>query len=61
MVYKVILKRNGGEIETLYWNGSLQETVNLARRIALRCQADRFRIFELGGNAAELRSEENRL
>jgi hypothetical protein len=37
----------GEEIQTLYWNGSLQETVNLARTIALKCEADRFRIIEL--------------
>ena len=34
MVYGAVLLRNGEEIQTLYWNGSLQETVNSARTIA---------------------------
>jgi hypothetical protein len=58
MVYEVVLLRSGEEIETLYWNGSLQETVNLARAIALKCEADRFRIIELADSGAEVRLEE---
>ena len=58
MVYEVVLLRSGQEIETLYWNGSLQETVNLARAIALKCEADRFRIIELADSGAEVRLEE---
>ena len=58
MVYEVVLLRSGEEIETLYWNGSLQETVNLARAIALKCEADRFRIIEVADSGAEVRSEE---
>ena len=34
MVYEALLLRNGEEIQTLYWKGFLQETVNLARTIA---------------------------
>jgi hypothetical protein len=45
MVYEAVLLRNGEEIQTLYWNGPLQETVNLARTIALKCEADRFRVM----------------
>jgi hypothetical protein len=58
MVYEAVLLRNGEEIRTLYWNGSLQETVNLARTIALKCEADRFRIIELADSGAEVRLEE---
>ena len=53
MVYGAVLLRNGEEIQTLYWNGSLQETVNLARTIALKCEADRFCIIELADSSAE--------
>jgi hypothetical protein len=58
MMYEAVLLRNGEEIQTLYWNGSLQETVNLARTIALKCEADRFRIIEFADSGAEVRSEE---
>ena len=58
MIYEAVLLRNGEEIQTLYWNGSLQETVNLARTISLKCEADRFRIIELADSGAEVRSEE---
>ena len=58
-VYEAVLLRNGDEeIQTLYWNGSLQETVNLARTISLKCEADRFRIIELADSGAEVRFEE---
>ena len=58
MVHEAILLRDAEEIQTLYWNGSLQETVNLARKIALKCGADRFRIIEFTDSGAEVRSEE---
>jgi hypothetical protein len=58
MIYEAVVLRNGEEIGTLYWNGSLQETVNLARTIALKCEADRFRIIELADRGAEVRLEE---
>jgi hypothetical protein len=57
-VYEAVLLRIGEEIQTLYWNGSLQETVNLARTIALKCEADRLRIIELTDSGAEVRLEE---
>jgi hypothetical protein len=56
-MYEVVLLRNGEEIQTLYWNGFLQETVNLARTIAVKCEADRFRIIEVADGGAEVRSE----
>jgi hypothetical protein len=58
MIYEAVLLRLGEEIRTLYWKGSLQETVNLARRIALKCEADRFRVIELADSGAEVRLEE---
>lgn len=58
MVYEAILLRNGEKSKPLYWNGSLQETVNLARTIALKCEADRFRIIEFADSGAEVRLEE---
>jgi hypothetical protein len=58
MIYEAVLLRNGEEIQTLYWNGSLRETVNLARTIALKCEADRFRIIEFADSRAEVRLEE---
>ena len=58
MVYEAVLLRNGEEIQTFFWNGSLQETVTLARTIALKCEADRFRIIEVADSGAEVRSEE---
>jgi hypothetical protein len=58
MLYKIVVQRNHGEIDTLYWNGSLEETINLAREIGIKCEADRFRVIEFAGCGAEVRSEE---
>jgi hypothetical protein len=58
MVYKIVVQRNDHEIDTLYWNGSLEETINLAREIGIKCEADRFRVIELAGGGAEAHSEE---
>jgi hypothetical protein len=58
MIYEIVLLRIGEEIRRLYWNGSLQETANLARTVALPCEADRFRITELADGGAEVRLEE---
>ena|ERR1700722_13463777 len=58
MIYEAVLFRLGEEIQTLYWKGSLQETANLARRIALKCEADQFRVIELADSGAEVRLEE---
>jgi hypothetical protein len=49
MVYQIVVQRNDGEIDTLYWSGSLEETINLAREIGIKCEADRFRVIELAG------------
>jgi hypothetical protein len=58
MIYEVVLLRVGEEIQSIYWTGSLQETVNLARTIAFSCEADRFRIIELADSGTEVRLEE---
>ena len=58
MVYEAVLLRRGEEIQTLYWNGSLEETVNLAHTIALKCEADRVRIIEFTDGRPEMGSEE---
>ena len=57
MVYKIVVLRDDREIDTLYWNGSLEETINLAREIGVKCEADRFRVIELACGA-EAHSEE---
>jgi len=59
MSYQVVFQRNGRTRETLYWNGSLDETQELARTIALNPDIDRFLIVEFHGNAAEVYSERN--
>lgn len=55
MSYRVIFQRDGGDIGTLYWNGSLEETRRLATQIAIRCEADTFRILD--STDAEVSSE----
>ena len=52
MVYEAVLLRNGEEIQTLYWNGSLQETVNLARTIAVKCKSSEKRARRGNGTGA---------
>jgi hypothetical protein len=58
MVYKIVVERNYSEIDTLYWSGSLEETINLARKIGVKCEADRFRVIELAGSGTEVRSKD---
>jgi hypothetical protein len=58
MVYKIVVERNDGEIDTLYWSGSLEETINLARVIGIKCEAHRFHVIEFTGPGAEVHSEE---
>jgi hypothetical protein len=57
MVYKVTFQRADREIETLYWEGSLEETTSLARSVASECGFEEFRIIESGGSGAEVFSE----
>jgi hypothetical protein len=49
MSYRVVIQKDGHNIQTLYWAGSLEETRTLARKIASKYAADDLRIFELGG------------
>ena len=56
MGYQVVF--NDRDIETLYWTGSLDETLRLARKIAVECAADAFRIIEFPDSGAEVYSEE---
>ena len=58
MGYKIVVQRNDREIDTFYWDGSLEETINLAREIGIKREADRFRVIELAGCCAEVCSEE---
>ena len=53
MVYRVVFHRDGREVGTLYWSGSLEETKRLARRIASERDADRFEVSVLADKAAE--------
>jgi hypothetical protein len=47
---EVIFQREGHDIETLFWAGSLAEVQELAREIAFRGGADAFRIVEFTGS-----------
>ena len=55
MSYRVVFQKDGRDIGTLYWNGSLGETRRLATQIAINREVDAFRIFDL--DDAELGSE----
>ena len=48
---------HGRETETLYWTGSLRETIDLARKVAFNHGADLFRIVECAEGGAELYRE----
>jgi len=43
----VVFQKDGRDIGTLYWNGSLDETQCLARQIAIKTDTDAFRISDL--------------
>jgi hypothetical protein len=57
MVYKVAFQRADREIETLYWEGSLEETISLARSVARECGFEGFLIIESDGSGTEVFSE----
>ena len=57
MLYKVAFQRADREIETLYWEGLLEEMISLARSVASDCGFEEFRIIESGGKGAEVFSE----
>jgi hypothetical protein len=43
---EVVFQREGYEVETLYWSGSMEEVRELAEEIAFRGGADTYRIVE---------------
>ena len=49
---ELIFQREGHDVETLYWAGSMAEAQELAREIAFRGGADGFRIIEFTGSGA---------
>ena len=46
-------------METLYWNGSLDETKRLARTIAVERGAEMFLVIECDGSGAVVYSEQH--
>ena len=52
MNYRVVLQRGGRDVETLYWNGAMCETKELARVVALAWDADVFLVMEVDGRGA---------
>jgi len=53
MSFRVVFQREGHNVETIYWAGPLEETRELARRIAIRGGGDAFEIQALGDCDAE--------
>jgi hypothetical protein len=43
---EVVFQREGYDVETLYWSGSMEEVRELAEEIAFRGGADTYRIVE---------------
>jgi hypothetical protein len=59
MSYWVAFQKDGRDIGTLCWNGSLEETQRLARQIAIKTDADGFRISDLTEVGSEKRPFED--
>ena len=57
VVYKIILHRDGCEAETIYWSGSREETISLARKVALKCHIDLLRVIDFSCSGGEIYSE----
>jgi len=55
MSYRVDFQKDGRDIGTLYWKGSLEETRRLATHVATKVDADAFRISDF--TDAEVGSE----
>ncbi len=49
--YEVVFQREGYDVETIYWAGSIEEVRQLAKEIAFRGGADTYRIVELSGDS----------
>jgi hypothetical protein len=48
---EVVFQREGYDVETLYWAGSIKEVRELAEEIAFKGGADAYRIVELSDSA----------
>jgi hypothetical protein len=49
---EIVFQREGCDVETLYWSGSMEEVRELAQEIAFRGGADTYRIVEFSGIGA---------
>jgi hypothetical protein len=49
--YEVVFQREGYDVETIYWAGSIEEVQELAKEIAFRGGADTYRIVEVSGGS----------
>jgi hypothetical protein len=49
---EVVFQREGYDVETLYWAGSMEEVRELAEEIAFKGGADTYRIVEFSGSGA---------
>jgi hypothetical protein len=47
---EVVFQREGYDVETLYWSGSMEEVRELAEEIALKGGAETYRIVEFSDN-----------
>jgi hypothetical protein len=50
---EVVFRREGYDVETLYWAGSMAEVRELAEEIAFRGGADTYRIVEFSSSRPE--------
>jgi hypothetical protein len=48
---EVVFQREGYDVETLYWAGSMEEVRELAEEIAFRGGADTYRIVDISGSS----------
>jgi hypothetical protein len=55
--YRIVFRRAGRVVQTLYWNDSFEETQSLAISIAVKFEVDAFQIFDFTG--AEIASEKH--
>ncbi len=50
--YEVVFQREGYDVESLYWAGSMEEVREVAQEMAFRGGADAYRIVEFSGIGA---------
>jgi hypothetical protein len=51
-IYRVSFRREGRDIESIYWAGSLDETRELAEQIAFKCGAEVLQLTDLTDSEA---------